>query len=76
MSPWAPTEEVCIWVRLSNMRNTNMARFLGQAQYIRVPYADFNALKLPAGKKHEADFILLAGEFPMPFLIWSLLFTH
>jgi threonine dehydrogenase-like Zn-dependent dehydrogenase len=34
----------------------------GQAQYIRVPYADFNALKLPAGKEHEADFILLAGE--------------
>lgn len=34
----------------------------GQAQYIRVPYADFNALKLPAGKEHEADFILLAGK--------------
>ncbi|KAF5007071.1 hypothetical protein FDECE_6575 [Fusarium decemcellulare] len=36
----------------------------GQAQYIRVPYADFNALKLPAGKEHEADFILLAGKHP------------
>ncbi|UNI13643.1 hypothetical protein JDV02_000366 [Purpureocillium takamizusanense] len=36
----------------------------GQAQYIRVPYADFNALKLPAGKEHEADFILLADIFP------------
>lgn len=35
----------------------------GQAQYIRVPYADFNALKLPPGKEHEADFVLLAGEF-------------
>ncbi|KAF4449247.1 alcohol dehydrogenase [Fusarium albosuccineum] len=35
----------------------------GQAQYIRVPYADFNALKLPAGKEHEADFILLAGQY-------------
>lgn len=34
----------------------------GQAQYIRIPYADFNALKLPAGKEHEADFILLAGK--------------
>ncbi|KAL7788412.1 hypothetical protein V8C43DRAFT_323667 [Trichoderma afarasin] len=33
----------------------------GQAQYIRIPYADFNALKLPPGKEHEADFILLAG---------------
>lgn len=37
----------------------------GQAQYIRVPYADFNALKLPAGKEHEADFILLAGMFAL-----------
>jgi hypothetical protein len=34
----------------------------GQAQYIRVPYADFNALKLPPGKEHEADFVLLAGK--------------
>lgn len=36
---------------------------VGQAQYIRVPYADFNALKLPPGKEHEADFVLLAGGF-------------
>ncbi|CAI6100479.1 unnamed protein product [Clonostachys chloroleuca] len=36
----------------------------GQAQYIRIPYADFNALKLPPGKEHEADFILLADIFP------------
>jgi len=36
----------------------------GQAQYLRVPYADFNALKLPPGKEHEADFILLADIFP------------
>lgn len=36
----------------------------GQAQYLRVPYADFNALKLPAGKEFEADFILLADIFP------------
>ena len=34
----------------------------GQAQYIRIPFADFNALKLPPGKEHESDFILLAGE--------------
>jgi threonine dehydrogenase-like Zn-dependent dehydrogenase len=26
----------------------------GQAQYLRVPYADFNCLKLPAGTEHEA----------------------
>jgi len=36
----------------------------GQAQFLRVPYADFNALKLPEGKEHEADFILLADIFP------------
>ncbi|OKO93845.1 hypothetical protein PENSUB_12124 [Penicillium subrubescens] len=36
----------------------------GQAQYIRIPYADFNALKLPPGKEHESDFILLADVFP------------
>jgi threonine dehydrogenase-like Zn-dependent dehydrogenase len=36
----------------------------GQAQFLRVPYADFNALKLPSGKEHEADFILLADIFP------------
>ncbi|KAL4878268.1 hypothetical protein BJY04DRAFT_229834 [Aspergillus karnatakaensis] len=36
----------------------------GQAQYLRVPYADFNALRLPPGTEHEADFILLADIFP------------
>lgn len=36
----------------------------GQAQFLRVPYADFNALKLPKGKEHEADFALLADIFP------------
>jgi len=36
----------------------------GQAQYLKVPYADFNALKLPPGKEHESDFILLADIFP------------
>ena len=30
----------------------------------RVPYADFNALKLPPGTAHEKDFILLADIFP------------
>lgn len=30
----------------------------GQAQYLRVPYADFNALKLPPGVENEADFIV------------------
>ncbi|MBM9508741.1 glutathione-independent formaldehyde dehydrogenase [Actinacidiphila acididurans] len=36
----------------------------GQAEYLRVPYADFNCLKLPEGTAHETDFILLADIFP------------
>jgi glutathione-independent formaldehyde dehydrogenase len=36
----------------------------GQAEYLRVPFADFNCLKLPKGKKNETDFILLADIFP------------
>jgi hypothetical protein len=40
----------------------------GQAQYVRVPYADFNALLLPPGKEHEADFILLAVSTLVHFL--------
>jgi len=36
----------------------------GQAEYLRVPYADFNCLRLPAGPEHEADYALLADIFP------------
>jgi threonine dehydrogenase-like Zn-dependent dehydrogenase len=36
----------------------------GQAQYVKVPFADFNCLTLPSGSEHEADFILLADIFP------------
>jgi glutathione-independent formaldehyde dehydrogenase len=36
----------------------------GQAEYMRVPFADFNALKLPEGDEHEADFAMLADIFP------------
>ncbi|MEV6162569.1 glutathione-independent formaldehyde dehydrogenase [Streptomyces sp. NPDC052052] len=36
----------------------------GQAEYLRVPYADFNCLKLPPGNEHEIDFTLLADIFP------------
>ena len=36
----------------------------GQAEYVRVPFADYNALKLPPGKEHEDDFALLADIFP------------
>ena len=36
----------------------------GQAEKLRVPYADHNALKLPAGREHEDAFSLLADIFP------------
>ncbi|MEU0597942.1 glutathione-independent formaldehyde dehydrogenase [Streptomyces sp. NPDC006393] len=42
-----------------------MGPFLGgQAERVRVPYADFNCLKLPPGEEHETDFVLLADIFP------------
>jgi glutathione-independent formaldehyde dehydrogenase len=36
----------------------------GQAELLRVPYADFNCLKLPLGTEHESDFVMLADIFP------------
>ncbi len=36
----------------------------GQAERLRVPFADFNCLRLPEGDEHEMDFILLADVFP------------
>ena len=36
----------------------------GQAEYLRVPFADFNCLPLPPGTEHEADFAMLADIFP------------
>ncbi|HEY4438932.1 MAG TPA: glutathione-independent formaldehyde dehydrogenase [Candidatus Elarobacter sp.] len=41
----------------------------GQAEKVRVPYADFNALKLPGtpGDEFEDDFVLLADVFPTGF---------
>jgi glutathione-independent formaldehyde dehydrogenase len=36
----------------------------GQAEYMQVPFADFNCLALPKGKDHEADFALLSDIFP------------
>ncbi len=36
----------------------------GQAERLRVPFADFNALHLPEGDEHEDSFILLADIFP------------
>ncbi|HEY3505744.1 MAG TPA: glutathione-independent formaldehyde dehydrogenase [Actinocatenispora sp.] len=36
----------------------------GQAEYLRVPFADFNCLQLPPGTDHENDFAMLADIFP------------
>lgn len=36
----------------------------GQAEYLQVPFADFNCLPLPQGTEHESDFSLLADIFP------------
>jgi len=38
----------------------------GQGEYLRVPFGDFNCLKLPGepGDQWEDDFILLADIFP------------
>ena len=36
----------------------------GQAEYLKVPFADFNCLTLPKGKDFESDFALLADIFP------------
>ena len=41
----------------------------GQAELLRVPYADFNCLKLPSmdGGKQEDDFAMLADIFPTAY---------
>jgi glutathione-independent formaldehyde dehydrogenase len=36
----------------------------GQAEYLRVPWADFNALTLPEGTAHENDYTMLSDIFP------------
>ncbi|TFY78464.1 hypothetical protein EWM64_g5548 [Hericium alpestre] len=36
----------------------------GQAEYVRVPFADYNALTLPPGQENEEAFSLLADIFP------------
>ena len=36
----------------------------GQAQFLRVPHADFNLLRLPPGNEHENDFTMLSDVFP------------
>jgi glutathione-independent formaldehyde dehydrogenase len=39
----------------------------GQAEQLRVPYADFNLLELPQGTEHENDFTMLSDIFPTGF---------
>jgi glutathione-independent formaldehyde dehydrogenase len=36
----------------------------GQAERLRVPYADFNLLELPEGDEHELDYTMLSDIFP------------
>jgi glutathione-independent formaldehyde dehydrogenase len=36
----------------------------GQAEFLRVPWADFNLLELPEGTEHENDFTMLSDIFP------------
>jgi glutathione-independent formaldehyde dehydrogenase len=36
----------------------------GQAEYLRVPWADFNLLELPQGTEYELDYTLLSDIFP------------
>ena len=37
----------------------------GQAEYLRVPYGDFNCLQLPEdAKEKESDYVMLADIFP------------
>ncbi len=36
----------------------------GQAEYLQVPFADFNCLPLPSGSELESEFALLADIFP------------
>src|ERR1700710_2750905 len=36
----------------------------GQAELLRVPWADFNLLELPEGTDHETDFTMLSDIFP------------
>jgi len=36
----------------------------GQAEFLRVPWADFNLLELPQGTEHENDFTMLSDILP------------
>jgi glutathione-independent formaldehyde dehydrogenase len=36
----------------------------GQAEFLRVPWAEFNLLTLPPGQEHENDYTMLSDVFP------------
>jgi len=42
----------------------------GQAQYMRVPFASVNVIKLPPGEQHELDYLLLSDIWPTSW--WAL----
>lgn len=42
----------------------------GQAQYLRVPFANVNCIKLPPGDEHELDYLLLTDIWPTAW--WAL----
>ena len=48
----------------------------GQAQYLRVPWADFNLLELPPGTEHESDFAMLSDVFPTGYHATELAHVH
>lgn len=62
MSRWALILEVKLYVNHFENPKTNSLTL--HQEFVRVPFADFNALKLPAGTEHEEDFALLADIFP------------
>ena len=59
MGPYAGGQVWC-----SSHSNYTQLIDIWQAQYVRVPFADFNALVLPPGTAHENSFALLADIFP------------
>ena len=48
----------------------------GQAELLRVPFADFNLLELPAGTEKESDFTMLSDIFPTGYHATELAGVH
>jgi hypothetical protein len=62
MGPYAGGQAVSIF-KLMCVKS-HLSPIITTQEYVKVPFADFNALKLPPGTEHEADFALLADIFP------------